>query len=123
MGPELKKSTLTSEQVRAARMMLRWEQKDLAIRSGISLPNIKRIETIPGELTSWEYTIKAIKRAFEEQGIRFFNGHSLGLRLRKIEDDPNGRRRKSTPAVAARPSKPVTTVKKARAKRARPSKN
>jgi transcriptional regulator with XRE-family HTH domain len=119
----LKKSTLTSEQVRAARMMLRWEQKDLAIRSGISLPNIKRLETIPGELAAWESTIKAIQRAFENEGIRFFSGYSLDLRLRKIQDDPSAHGHRSTPAVTA-PSNPVKTVKKALTKkaRARPSK-
>jgi hypothetical protein len=48
-------------------------------------------------------TVKAIQMAFENECIRFFNGHSLCLRLRKIQDEPNAHRRKSIPAVAARP--------------------
>ena len=38
----LKLTALTSEQVRAARMLLRWEQRDLAEASGISLPSIQK---------------------------------------------------------------------------------
>ena len=37
---------MTSEQIRAARMLLRWEQKDLAAASQVSLPTIKRLETV-----------------------------------------------------------------------------
>ena len=40
----LNDSEMTSEHVRAARMLLRWEQKNLARRSGVSLPTIKRLE-------------------------------------------------------------------------------
>src|SRR6516162_6763095 len=45
--PRVSNLSLTSEQVRAARMLLRWEQKDLAEASGVSLPSIKRLETQP----------------------------------------------------------------------------
>jgi len=43
-------SGLTSEQVRAARMLLRWDQRDLAEKSGVSLPSIKRLEGRPGAI-------------------------------------------------------------------------
>jgi transcriptional regulator with XRE-family HTH domain len=113
------KFTLTSEQVKAARMLLRWEQKDLAARAGIHVQTLKRIELIPGDLAAWDSTIRAIRQAFESEGLTFFNGHFLGLRLRKIQGEPNARRRKSISAVASRASKPVKAVKKARAKKAR----
>ena len=35
---------LRSEVIRAARALLRWEQRDLAEASSISLPTIKRLE-------------------------------------------------------------------------------
>ncbi|MDU6138645.1 helix-turn-helix transcriptional regulator, partial [Bradyrhizobium sp.] len=41
---------LTSEQIRAARAMLRIEQRDLAEKSGVSLETIKRIERTPGPI-------------------------------------------------------------------------
>ena len=76
---------LTSEQVRAARMLTRWEQKDLADRSGVSLPTIKRLETTPGEIHAHARTIEAIRQAFEMAGVEFIdadNGGS-GVRLRR----------------------------------------
>jgi transcriptional regulator with XRE-family HTH domain len=74
---------MTSEQVRAARMMLRWEQKDLAAMSGVSLPTIKRIETRPGRLSAALETIAALRMAFEDRGIEFINGDKPGVVLHK----------------------------------------
>ncbi len=77
--------SLTSEQVRAARMLLRWEQKDLATASGVSLPSIKRLETQPGELGAQDRTIQALVRALEKAGVEFIpeNGGGAGVRLAK----------------------------------------
>ncbi len=76
---------LTSEQVRAARAMLRWEQKTLAERSGVSLPTIKRLETQAGEMGGNKPTLAAIRRALEAAGVEFIpeNGGGAGVRLRK----------------------------------------
>jgi transcriptional regulator with XRE-family HTH domain len=76
---------MTSEQLRAARMLLRWEQKDIAEASGISLPAIKRLETIPGPLAAQSRTIEAIRTALEKAGIEFIDedGGGPGVRLRK----------------------------------------
>ena len=76
---------LTSEQVRAARMLLRWEQKDLAEASGVSLPSIKRLETQPGELGAQPRTIEAIVQALKKAGVEFIpeNGGGVGVRLAK----------------------------------------
>lgn len=62
---------MTSEQVRAARMLIRWEQKDLAERAGVSLPSIKRLETQPGPLKAHAGTIRALQAAFEDAGVEF----------------------------------------------------
>lgn len=74
---------LTSEHVRAARALLRWEQSTLADRSGVSLPTIKRLETQPGALGAYAETVAAIRKAFEREGIEFQNGGEPGVRLRK----------------------------------------
>jgi hypothetical protein len=92
-------------------MLLRWEQKDLSIRSGISLSRIKYLETQLGELPSHQTTIKAFRKAFEYAGIKFINGHFRGAALREDHGDPDVR--KTAPA-----SKPVKTIRKA-AKKAR----
>lgn len=77
--------SITSEQVRAARALIRWEQKDLAAASGVSLPSIKRLELQPGALTSQTRTIDALRRALEAAGVIFVeeNGEGPGVRLRK----------------------------------------
>jgi transcriptional regulator with XRE-family HTH domain len=76
---------VTSEQIRAARMLLRWEQRDLAVASGISLPSIKRLETVPGELSAQERTLTALRRALEKAGVEFIaeNGGGSGVRMKK----------------------------------------
>ena len=76
---------LTSEQVRAARALLRMEQAELAAQSGISLPTIKRLETQPGTLAAHAPTATAIQRALEKAGVIFVeeNGEGPGVRLRK----------------------------------------
>ena len=77
--------SLTSEQIRAARMLLRWEQKDLAEACGVSLPSIKRLETQPGLLSAQERTLTMLRRALEKAGIEFIseNGGGAGVRLAK----------------------------------------
>lgn len=72
---------LTSEHVKAARALLRWEQKKLAEMSGISLPTIGRLEMQPGRLGGYAGTISAIRQALEAAGIEFSNGGKPGVRL------------------------------------------
>jgi transcriptional regulator with XRE-family HTH domain len=83
--PEVLKWSITSEQVRAARALLRWEQRDLAEASGVSLPTVKRLETQPGELAAQEQTIAELRKALETAGIELIaeNGGGAGVRLRK----------------------------------------
>ena len=74
---------LTSEQVRAARALLRWEQRDLAEASKVSLPTIKRLEAKPGALGAYAMTVDALRRALEAAGVEFTNGDEPGVKLRK----------------------------------------
>ncbi len=71
---------ITSEQVRAARGLIRWEQKDLSAASGISLPAIKRLEQLPGPLAAQSRTVEAIIAAFEKAGVEFTNGGQPGVK-------------------------------------------
>jgi hypothetical protein len=78
---------LTSEMIRAARALLRWEQRDLADASSVSLPTIKRLESKPGPLGAYSSTVAAIGRAFEAAGVEFTNGDQPGVRLAKTKSD------------------------------------
>jgi hypothetical protein len=76
---------ITSEQVRAARALLRWEQRNLADASKVSLPSIKRLEISPGPLAAQARTVDAIRSALERGGVVFLdeNGEGAGVRFRK----------------------------------------
>jgi transcriptional regulator with XRE-family HTH domain len=77
--------TLTSELMRAARALLRWDQRHLAEASSVSLPTIKRLESKPGVVVAHGSTLASLVRACEDAGIEFIdeNGGGPGVRLRK----------------------------------------
>jgi DNA-binding XRE family transcriptional regulator len=76
---------LTSEQIRAARAMLRIEQADLATAAGISLETVKRIERRPGQVSALSTTVDAIRAALQAAGVEFIaeNGGGAGVRLKR----------------------------------------
>src|SRR6516164_6056078 len=80
---KLEAPELTSELVRAARALLRWDQRHLAEASSVSLPTIKRLEARPGILSAHAVTLLAIRRALEAAGVEFTNGEQPGVRLGK----------------------------------------
>ena len=75
---------MTSEQLRAARALVRFTQEALASASGVSLPTIKRLEQTRGVLSAHKPTLAALQRALEDAGIVFIpeNGGGSGVRLR-----------------------------------------
>jgi len=85
MPEALDSLSITSELIRAARALLRWEQRDLANASGVSLPTIKRLESAPGTLAAHSSTVAALRRALESAGIEFTNGNGPGV---VAKDDP-----------------------------------
>lgn len=60
---------LTSEQLRAARAIVRWDQKLLAEHSGVSIPTIKRLEAQIGPLAANTRTVAALQTALEAAGV------------------------------------------------------
>ena len=64
-------------------MFLEWEQKELAERSGLSLPTVQRMEKLGLERSSVANANK-LKLALETAGIEFIpeNGGGVGVRLR-----------------------------------------
>jgi transcriptional regulator with XRE-family HTH domain len=75
---------MTVEQLRAARGLLGWSQSELAVRAGLSLPTVKRLEGGFGPRVSDDAQAK-LRRAIEAAGIEFLheNGGGLGVRYRR----------------------------------------
>ena len=62
---------ITSDQIRAARALLKWSGKDLAEKSGVGFSTIMKMESEPGVPNSNFKTFEAIRKAFEEAGVEF----------------------------------------------------
>jgi predicted transcriptional regulator len=81
---------ISPKQIKAARLFLDWEQKDLAAAAGLSLPTIQRMEKLGLDRSSLG-NAQRVKRALEEAGIVFIpeNGGGPGVRLRRIDRKPD----------------------------------
>jgi transcriptional regulator with XRE-family HTH domain len=79
-----KSVVLRIELLRAARGLLGWSQSELAVRAGLSLPTVKRVEAGTGPRVSDEARAK-LQRALENAGVEFIdeNGGGPGVRLHK----------------------------------------
>ncbi len=78
------KVLITSEQIRAARALLRWTAQDLAGSSDVAISTIKRLELMEGVPSGQIRILSALKEALEEAGIEFVGspGDAPGVRLR-----------------------------------------
>jgi transcriptional regulator with XRE-family HTH domain len=78
---------LTSEQLRAARAMLKIEQRQLADAAGVSLETIKRIERGKGPVSVLSGTLDKLTRTLDAAGVILIeeNGDGPGIRLRKAQ--------------------------------------
>ena len=62
---------ITSQQIRAARALLRITVVDLANASGVGVATIKRIEAVNGIPPAHAKTLDQISRSFSDAGIEF----------------------------------------------------
>jgi transcriptional regulator with XRE-family HTH domain len=77
---------IESAQIRAARALLDWRQKDLSKASGVGTATIQRIEKSDRPITGYVSTLVRIQEAFEQAGIEFIDGDEIGgfgLRMAK----------------------------------------
>lgn len=79
---------LNSAQIRAARGLLDWSQKDLAEGTKLSVQTIKRMEGARGPEGSTEANVVAVRRALEGAGVVFLESKATkdggpGVRLKK----------------------------------------
>jgi predicted transcriptional regulator len=72
-------------QIKAARALLGWSQDDLAKHAGVSVPTIKRLEAVEGDIGGRAETRESLVAALQRAGIEFIaeNGGGLGVRLAK----------------------------------------
>lgn len=79
---------IDDRQIKAARALVGWSQSELASAAGLSLPTVKRMETLgPGRSSA--ANVDAVQKALTAIGVTFIpeNGGGVGVRLRKSEVD------------------------------------
>ena len=76
---------LTSDQIRAARALVRWRAEDLARASAVGIATIRRAELAEGRTSMTVPNDMAVRRALESAGVEFIdeNGGGSGVRLRR----------------------------------------
>ena len=62
---------ITSDQIRAARALLKWSRSDLSKKSGVGFSGLLRLESADGIPNSHVKTLEALKKTFEDAGVEF----------------------------------------------------
>ena len=73
---------ITSDQIRAARALLRWSGKDLAEKTGLGFSTLMRLEVLDGVPSAQAKTLENIQKAFEKAGIEFIGTPDEGAGVR-----------------------------------------
>ena len=79
-------SMIFTEQIKAARALLHWDQVALAERAGLAISTVKKLEARTGLATGNAETVWKLQRALEDAGIVFINEDDSGgpgVRLRR----------------------------------------
>lgn len=69
-------------QLRAARVLLGWDQAKLAKAARVSIGTIRRMESFDGTINSQTGTLYKVQVALERGGIEFLDDDRPGVRLR-----------------------------------------
>ena len=75
---------ISTDQVRAARALLRWSAQQLADASGVGVATIRRMEVVDGIPSGQIRSLLAIQTALESAGVEFFGSptDNPGVRLK-----------------------------------------
>jgi len=73
---------ITSDQIRAARALLRWSGKDLAEKTGLGFSTLMRLEVLDGVPSAQAKTLENIQKAFEKAGVEFIGTPEEGAGVR-----------------------------------------
>jgi transcriptional regulator with XRE-family HTH domain len=74
-----------SEQIRAARTLIGWNQETLAARAGVGIATVRRLESKSGPLRGQTETLWSLQKALEVAGVQFIEDdgtHGPGVRLK-----------------------------------------
>lgn len=76
---------ITGAQIRAARALIRWSAKNLAMAANVGVATVSRAEVEDGRPTITAANLKALKTALENAGIEFIpeNGGGVGVRFKR----------------------------------------
>jgi ribosome-binding protein aMBF1 (putative translation factor) len=69
---------LRSEQIRAARALVRWSAQNLADKSGLSWKTIQRMESQDGVPSATARNIEKIRKTLEKAGVIFIDRNEDG---------------------------------------------
>ena len=73
---------ITSDQIRAARAILKWSGKLLSEKSGVGFSTLMRLESERLVPNAHVRTLESIKKAFEEAGVEFIGTPEKGAGVR-----------------------------------------
>lgn len=78
---------ITSEQIRAARQLIRVTADDLASKSGVGVATIRRFELMAGVPSGNARSVEAIQAALEGMGVEFIGTPEdrPGVRLNAVK--------------------------------------
>ena len=76
---------ITSDQIRAARALLKWSADDLASAADVGVATIRRFESVEGIPSGQIRVLEAVKQALERASIEFVGSPDdrPGVRLKK----------------------------------------
>jgi predicted transcriptional regulator len=74
--------SVTGRQLRAARVLLGWEQIELSKKGKVAIGTVRRMESFDGPIGSRTETLRKVIGALEKAGIEFLNGGHPGVRMR-----------------------------------------
>ena len=74
---------ISGSQIRAARALLGWSQRELSKKSKVAFGTIQRMEKFDGPVGSRTETLAKVVAILEKAGIEFLNSEGPGLRLLK----------------------------------------
>ena len=74
---------IIGQQIRAARALLGWEQRQLAAAAGVSVETLRRLERTVGPVSTYAATLDAIRKVLEDAGVEFIDDDAPGVRLQR----------------------------------------
>lgn len=75
---------ITSDQIRAARALLRWSADDLARHANIGVATIRRFELQEGVPSGQIRILEALKSALENAGVEFTGSQAEGVGVKLV---------------------------------------